>query len=159
MNVIGKSPRMETLGNDPPIGASPKSRPSTPGNFSPYQSMTGAGAQDQYQYLAESPSYSISEAEKYYRKVVYVLRKRPSLSGFHIQHKDGKIQLQNHFNISGRTVNFTIPATWELMRNLYMLFALSGDDVDLVAELLRQNFSDYSGEESPDLQVLSRSWS
>lgn len=161
MNVIGKSPRIKTVGDDPPIGASPKSRTSTPGKspgkFSPYQSITGAGTQDQYQFQAESPSYSITEAERYYRKVVYVLEKKKPLSDLRIQHKDGKVTITRISRISDHTINFTIPATWQLMRNLYMLFALC-DDEDVLSNLLQQNFPDYSGEDSPNLQALSRSW-
>lgn len=153
-----------TIGNDPPIGASPKSRPSTPGkspskspfSHSQYQSMT-VGTQVQVQYQSESPSFSISEAERYYRKVVYVLENKKSLSEIRIQHKDGKVFLQRLSRTSGHTINLTIPATWQLMRNLYMLFALC-DDEDILSTLINQNFPNYSGEKSPDLFALSRSW-
>jgi hypothetical protein len=152
---------MKTLGADPPIGASPKPRPSTPGksprkspyNHSPYASNTGAGSEDRYQIQSESPSQPISEAERYYRKVLLVSARRSSLSALRIQQKDGNVFIQRM--CTPRTMNLVIPFTWELMRNLYMLFALSDDNVDALATLIGDNFADYSDEPSPILEELN----
>ena len=156
MNVIGKSPRIKTLGTDPPSGASPKSRSSTPSlkspgksPFSNYQNVTGAGVL----YQSESPSQPISEAERYYKKVRSVLDRKKSLNGLHITHRDGMVSIQRLSQIDGQTINLTLPANCKFMRDLYMLFALCEDE-DILSSLLAQNFIDFSKVLSQELQHL-----
>jgi hypothetical protein len=160
VNVIGKSPRIKTLGNDPPIGASPKSRPSTPSMKSPgkspfsnYQNVTGAGISYKY----ESPSQPTSEAERYYNKVRFVLERKKSLNGIHITHRDDRVRIERFSQIDGQTINLNLPANWKLMRDLYMLVALCDDEI-ILSNLLEANFIDFSEEPSPDLFKLSSKW-
>lgn len=160
MNVIGKSPRIKTLGNDPPIGASPKSRSSTPSlkspgrsPFSNYQNVTGAGVSYEY----ESPSQPTSEAERYYNKARYVLDRKKSLVGLHITHRDDRVRIERFSQIDGQTINLNIPAKCQLMRDLYMLLALCDDEL-ILSNLLVSNFINFSEVPSPDLFKLSSKW-
>ena len=147
---------MKTVGDDPPFGASPKSTPSTPRkspyNHSPYTSITGAGTKDR-KIQSESPSQPISEAERYYRKVLLVSTRRGSLSGLRIQQKGDIVFIQRMS--AHHTMNLSLPFTWDIMRKVYMLFALSEDDVDVLATLMIDNFGGYSQESSPILEELN----
>ena len=121
--------------------------------ISNYLNVPGAGVSYQY----ESPSQPISEAERYYDKVCYVLERKKSLKGIHITHRGDRVHIQRFSQTDGQTINLILPAEFTLMRNLYMLLALC-DDETILSQLLVANFIDFSEEPSPDLFTLSSKW-